>query len=103
MIDFDKIEGFEWDKGNIDKNWIIHQVSNAEAEQVLFNEPLIVSDDERHSSESEKRYSALGKTDNEKKINIIFTIRGKLIRIISARKMSKKERKVYNEETQKNT
>lgn len=86
--------GFQWDDGNSDKNWISHQVTKSECEQIFFNQPLLVEDDEKHSK-TEIRYYALGRTDNERKLFIVFTIRENLIRIISARDMSKKEREVY--------
>jgi len=94
-----KIEGFQWDEGNFDKNLIKHGVSNSEAEQIFFNEPLLISDDSLHSTSVEKRYAALGVTDNNKTLTIIFTIRTNLIRIISARLMSKKEQNIYYEKT----
>jgi uncharacterized protein len=103
MIEIDKLEGFAWDKGNSEKNLIKHNVTDSEAEQVFFNNPLIISEDETHSTELEIRFAALGKTDNEKTLTIIFTIRNNLIRIISAREMSKKERKIYNEKAEENT
>lgn len=91
-----KCAGFEWDEGNRDKNLINHQVSNSECEGLFFNQPLLVADSSQQL-EVEKRYHALGKTNNERRIFIVFTIRGELIRVISARDMSRKERKVYNE------
>jgi uncharacterized DUF497 family protein len=86
--------GFQWDAGNSDKNWISHQVTKSECEQIFFNQPLLIQNDEKHS-EIEVRYYALGKTDDERKLFIVFTIRKNLIRVISARDMSKKEREVY--------
>ena len=86
--------GFEWDEGNKDKNWIKHKVSNSECEEIFFNQPLIVNFDEKHSKE-EARFYALGHTDLHRKLFIVFTIRDKRIRVISARDMSKKERKIY--------
>jgi uncharacterized DUF497 family protein len=91
-------EGFEWDQGNSEKNWTLHQVARSECEQVFFNEPLIVADDTKHS-QTEKRWFVLGKTDTERLLFIVFTIRNKLIRIISARDMKKKEREIYYEKT----
>lgn len=88
--------GFEWDVGNQDKNWILHQVSQSECEQVFFNEPLIITDDEKHS-QIEKRWYLLGQTDSKRLLFIVFTVRDKKIRVISARDMSKKERRVYND------
>ena len=87
--------GFEWDKGNIDKNWIKHKVSSSECEQIFFNRPLLIQDDLLHS-ESEERYYALGKTDIIRFLFVVFTIRNNLIRVISARDMSRKERRIYN-------
>ncbi|MEE9446452.1 MAG: BrnT family toxin [Arenicellales bacterium] len=86
--------GFEWDAGNAEKNWLSHQVTKSECEQVFFNQPLLIGNDVKHS-ENEVRYYALGKTDEERKLFIVFTIREKLIRVISARDMSKKEKRVY--------
>jgi uncharacterized DUF497 family protein len=86
--------GFQWDDGNHDKNWISHQVTKLECEQIFFNNPLLIGDDKKHSK-TEIRYYALGKTDDERKLFIVFTIRENLIRIISARDMSKKEREIY--------
>ena len=90
-------EGFEWDKGNSEKNWIRHRVTQGECEQVFFNEPIIVSNDEKHS-QTESRWFLLGRTDSEKLLFIVFTVRKKIIRVISARDMNKKERKNYNEQ-----
>ena len=87
--------GFEWDKGNIDKNWLKHNVSSTECEQIFFNQPLLVQDDIKHSA-TEKRFYALGQTDVQRTLFIVFTIRRNLIRVISARDMSRKEREVYS-------
>jgi len=92
-----KCVGFQWDEGNADKNWISHRVSKSECEQLFFNQPLLIANDEKHS-EFEKRYYALGKTDDNRRLFIVSTIRNNLIRVISARDMSKKEREVYQNE-----
>ena len=99
MADIEKLlncTGFQWDKGNIDKNLIRHNVESWECEQIFFNEPLIVLDDLEHSV-SEERYAAFGKTDAGRFLAVIFTRRDRLIRIISARDMNQKERKFYEE------
>ena len=90
-------EGFEWDEGNSEKNWINHQVSKSECEQVFFNHPLILFEDEKNSTH-EKRYVALSQSDKKKLMTVIFTIRGRKIRVISARDMSRRERKFYGKE-----
>lgn len=86
--------GFDWDDGNKEKNWINHQVTFAECEELFFNQPLAVADDALHSKD-ENRHYALGQTNAGRLLFISFTIRQKLIRVISARDMSRKERKVY--------
>jgi uncharacterized DUF497 family protein len=87
-------EGFEWDQGNIEKNWLSHAVTPQEAEQVFFNRPLMVAHDKAHS-QVEKRYFVLGQTDRNRLLFIAFTVRKRRIRVISARDMNRKERKVY--------
>jgi len=94
-------EDFEWDEGNIKKNWERHRVSHIECEEIFFNRPIIVKKDEPHST-IEDRYFVLGKTDAGRLLFIVFTLRGNKIRIISARDMNRKERKIY-EETQEDT
>ena len=89
-------EGFQWDEGNSDKNWIRHQVTRFECEELFFNQPLIISEDSKHSK-SESRFYSLGRTDSNRFLFISFTIRKKLIRVISARDMTTKERKKYEE------
>jgi len=86
--------GFEWDEHNSRKNWIKHQVTPAECEQVFFNLQLIVQQDTKHS-EVEARFYALGKTDAMRLLFVVFTVREFRVRVISARAMSRKERGVY--------
>ena len=89
-----EFKGFVWDEGNVNKNWESHRVSPHEAEQVFFNRPLFVADDVKQSG-AERRYFVLGQTDDDRPLFIAFTLRGDLIRVISARDMSRRERKVY--------
>ena len=93
---FDQFSGFQWDRGNIDKNLIKHNIENWECEQVFFNRPLIVLDDPKHSV-AEKRWAAFGKTDTDRFLIVIYTKRHNLIRVISARDMNKRERMFYDE------
>ena len=100
MIDLERIVGFDWDGGNRRKSEEKHGVSQAEAEQVFLNEPLLVVEDERHS-EKEQRLHALGKSDAGRLLHVTFTLRNdrRLIRVISARDMHRKERARYEQET----
>ena len=99
MFDLLQIEGFDWDEGNSRKSVDKRDVSQAEAEQVFFNEPLLVVEDEEHS-DRESRFHALGRTDIGRLLHISFTLRSesRLIRVISARAMSRKERLRYEQE-----
>lgn len=89
-----KCTGFEWDEHNAGKIWEKHQVTPSECEAVFFNRPLVVADDAKHS-EKENRLYALGRTDAGRMLFVVFTLRRDYIRVISARDMNKKERKVY--------
>lgn len=95
--------GFDWDEGNARKNEK-HGVSKAEVEQVILNAPLIVAED-REQSQQEPRFHALGRTDLERRLHITFAERENrtLIRPISARPMSRKEREIYEQALQANS
>ena len=94
--EFDRFAGFQWDKGNSDKNLVEHNVQNWEWEQVFFNKSLLVLYDLGHSSE-EKRWAAFGRTDAGRFLAVVFTKRGDLLRVISARDMNRREREFYEE------
>jgi uncharacterized protein len=98
MIDFSRLIGFDWDNGNSRKN-DKHCVSQAEAELVFFNDPLLLVEDAVHSA-TEPRLHALGKTETGRLLHVTFTLRfnGSRIRVISARDMHRKERAVYEQE-----
>lgn len=85
---------FVWDEGNIEKNLIKHDVTTKEAEEAITNKPTFLFTDEGHS-EREKRYGSYGITDKGRRLSIVFTIRSRAVRIITARDMSKKERRAY--------
>lgn len=99
MIDLNLISGFDWDSGNARKNEK-HGVTAAEAEQVFFNQPLLLLEDMKHSQD-EPRFHALGHTHDGRLLHITFTMReaGTLIRVISARDIHRKERTIYEQAT----
>lgn len=103
MIDWTQIISFDWDEGNARKSFEKHSVSQAEAEQTFFNEPLLVLKDIKHSQD-ESRYHALGHTNDYRLLHITFTLRCQKtsLRVISARDMHKKER-IHYEKRSKNT
>ena len=96
MIDWRLVTGFQWDEGNARKSVVKHSVSQVEAEDLFFNEPLLVVEDKRHSK-NEYRFHALGQTRDQRLLHITFTLREQntLIRVISARPMHRKERDIY--------
>lgn len=86
--------GFEWDRGNKEKNWLEHKVKFTECEQVFFDEEVEFFRDPGHS-EIEERFLAYGETGEGRKLTVVFTVRKQKIRVISARDQSKKERKIH--------
>ncbi len=89
------VEGFEWDEANIQKNWIKHKVTRKEMEEVFFDTRVAVRNDPGHSL-VEDRYAVLGRTDRQRLLYVVYTVRNKKIRVISARDVSKqKEVEIY--------
>lgn len=94
--------GFEWDEGNSGKNWNLHRVTDTECEEVFFNQPLIVGTDSKHSGPERRQY-ALGHTESDRQLFIAFTIRNNLVRVISARDMTKSEARKYAEKIKRDS
>lgn len=90
--------GFQWDAGNSGKNWERHRVTQGETEQVFFNRPVRVAP--AKEAQQECRYAALGQSSGGRLLTVVFTIRGALIRPISARDMSRRERRLYEQKEQ---
>jgi uncharacterized DUF497 family protein len=101
-MDFSDIVGFDWDDDNLYKNIAKHDIYDMEAEQVFFNHPLIVKRDVKHS-QNEERYVALGGTNHARLLFVSFITRAKKIRVISARDMTNKEVRVYEEYQKRNS
>ncbi len=103
MVDLAAITDFDWDAGNRGKN-LRHGVSDAEAEQVFFGEPLLLLFDGTHS-DVESRFHALGRTVTGRRLHVTFTLRERNshIRVISARDMHRKERTFYDAKAQEDS
>jgi len=86
--------GFDWDEANAAKNWERHRVAPEEAEDIFFHDPFVLRSDVGHSTR-ERRYWALGQTAQGRRLFVAFTIRRKLIRVISVRDMSRRENEEY--------
>jgi len=101
MIGFQHVDGFDCDAGNYRKSELKHGVTRVEAEQVFFNVPVVHIQDLKHS-EAEPRFHLFGKTNGARLLHITFTLRfgERKNRVISAREMHRKERKIYEEKTQ---
>ena len=94
--DLEKCIGFDWDDGNQYKNWEKHDVTDAECEEIFFNDPLVAGADPKQSKRERRSY-ALGQTDAGRPLFIAFTIRKNLIRVISGRDMTEKELRIYTQ------
>ena len=98
MIDFERVTGFDWDEGNRRKNFDSHGVADFEAEEIFLDPRVTIEPDAEHSQQ-ERRWAAYGTTIEGRALTIVFTLRAErtLIRIVSARDMSRKERKTYGQ------
>jgi uncharacterized DUF497 family protein len=94
-----QVDGFDWDRGNTSKCQK-HGLSITLIES-LFDRPLAIIPSATDSQE-ERRFCAVGKTDDGRRVFLVFTLRPKgdkqLIRPISARYMHKKEVESYEKE-----
>ena len=94
----DNVDQFQWDKGNKGKNYLKHKVTDQECEEAFFDQNKKIFKDILHS-DNETRYILLGQTKERRILFIAFTIRSGKIRVISARDLNKKEKKLYEEKT----
>jgi len=87
--------GFQWDKGNFAKIWQRHRVSPEECEQVFLNQFFYAMPNGEHTTSDEARFKIFGRTQGGRYLSVIFTVRGDLIRVISARDMNRRERRMF--------
>jgi hypothetical protein len=88
-FDFSGLEGFEWDTGNLAKNPKKHRISNEEAEEIFFRNPWVA--ETSRPEDREPRWAALGRSERGRVLRIVFTVRGRKLRVISARPANRKE------------
>lgn len=91
---FPGIQAFEWDRGNKEKNFLAHRVTQEECEEAFFDESKRTLRDSLHSR-AEKRHILIGRTKKDRLLFIVFTVRRSMVRIISARDLNKKEYSLY--------
>ncbi|MFZ4786339.1 MAG: BrnT family toxin [Flavobacteriales bacterium] len=89
---------FEWDSQKARLNLQKHGVSFDEALTVFYDNPHIFSDPD-HSQASEDRLIAIGFSHRHRILMVVHCYRegDEVIRIISARKATKSERKAFEE------
>jgi len=87
---------FEWDSRKARSNFAKHGVGFQEA-STIFGDPLSLTIPEPEHSLSEERYITMGRAVTGKLLVVVHTERGDNIRIISARRASRRERKFYEE------
>lgn len=91
---------FGWDHNEAEKNKRKHKISFVEA-ATAFGDPLSVTAPDPHHSEHENRYLTVGISSLLRPLIIAHTIRNERIRIISARELTRREKKIYEEEIEK--
>ena len=89
-----RVGGFEWDRGNRHKCQK-HGVSIREIEYLFSNTPCVAPDIAH--SQAEERFLAIGRTEEGRALFVVFTLRGPLIRPLSARYMHAAEVRRYEE------
>jgi uncharacterized protein len=87
---------FEWDDNKAESNLLRHGITFEEAVTVFADPYLLLTEDSKHSEQEEREW-AMGEAENGSMIVVVFTMRGEQIRIMSARKATKIERKKYEE------
>jgi uncharacterized DUF497 family protein len=94
----DIIMEFEWDPRKAAINLRKHDVSFAEAGTIFGDELSITVPDPDHSLD-EERYITIGWSNQRRLLMVAHTDRGNRVRIISARELTKSERKEYEEKS----
>jgi uncharacterized DUF497 family protein len=85
---------FEWDETKARQNLRKHNISFEEAATV-FGDPMSVTVPDPRHSEEEDRYVVIGCSANQRMLVVVYTVRGRSIRVISCRKATRSERKAY--------
>lgn len=93
---------FEWDEGNRNKSVLKHGIENDEAESIFYDPKYIHYSDEFHSIFSEERFILIGRSKLNRILFCSFTFREEKIRIISTRKANAKNRRIYENQKERN-
>ncbi len=87
---------FEWDENKAEKNQAKHSVLFDEAKTV-FNDPYYVDFYDPDHSDEEYRYIIIGYSELHRLLIVSYIERKNVIRLISAREATKREREAYEE------
>ncbi|WP_373100584.1 MULTISPECIES: BrnT family toxin [Pasteurellaceae] len=88
------IEGFEWDKHKAEINERKHGINFNEAITVFYDDNALLIPDPDHSF-LEERFLLLGRSEKSNVLVVVHCERDNNIRIISARKATKREINQY--------
>jgi uncharacterized DUF497 family protein len=84
-----------WDPAKAESNFRKHKIRFSDAEAVLFDPMALTIEDE--TTESEQRFVSVGADALNRVVVVVYTYRGEDIRLISARRATRRERKAYEE------
>jgi len=84
-----------WDPAKAESNFRKHKIRFSDAEAVLFDPMALTIADE--TAESEERFVSVGVDALNRVVVVVYTYRGNDIRLISARRATRRERKAYEE------
>jgi uncharacterized protein len=87
---------FEWDEAKARDNLVKHKISFEEA-RTVFDDPLYVDFDDPDHSQDEHRYIIIGRSNEKRVVIVSYTERNDTIRLISTRRVTRAERKAYEE------
>jgi hypothetical protein len=85
---------FTWDARKAQRNWQIHRVSFDEATEA-FSDPFSTAKFDPDHSAGEDRWVLTGASHRDRLVTVVFTVRVGSIRLISARRATKRERHDY--------
>jgi uncharacterized protein len=92
-LPFEHIRGFEWDEEKAASNRRKHGIDFDEAVEIFYGSSLL----RRSDRNAEERWLAIGETEG-RVVTVVFTWRGDTLRIISARRARKNEKRAYHHE-----
>jgi uncharacterized DUF497 family protein len=84
-----------WDPAKVESNFREHKIRFSDAEAVLFDPMALTIEDE--TTEREERFVSVGADALNRVVVVVYTYRGEDIRLISARRATRRERKAYEE------